>query len=457
MKKMFGIMAAALAITALSGYCAGCYYFQDHFFYGTTIEGKLYGCLDEAQVRADLLGRAESYELAVHGRDGLEDVLRAADAGCTIEPQEELLKILEEQIPYQWPTAFFMPYDYELTQSVQFDEEIFSEAMKELNIFARENQKEPRNARLSAYCPDLKGYYVVEETQGSRIHREEAEEAIRDALVNLRPEIALTDKEFYDEPLLCSDDETLIRKAEQKNEYTGLVFTYDMHGLEVTVDGDEIHKWLKEEGSEVKINEDKVRAFVQKLSDTYDTYGKVREFTTVWGEKKELKSGAYGWKMDVEAEQEALIHMLEAKRDAHRKPVWLKKGYVSGSTDIGDTYVEIDLGRQHLYFVQEGEVILESDFVSGNMARGHGTPAGVFGLTYKTRNAVLRGADYATPVKYWMPFNHNIGMHDATWRGSFGGKIYQTNGSHGCINLPLARAKEIYNLVETNMPVVCYY
>lgn len=119
--------------------------------------------------------------------------------------------------------------------------------------------------------------------------------------------------------------------------------------------------------------------------------------------------------------------------------------------------MEIDLSAQHLYFIKDGTVIMESPLVSGNMSRGWGTPGGVFGLTYKTRNAVLRGADYATPVSYWMPFNGNIGMHDAGWRGSFGGTIYQTSGSHGCVNLPPNKAKEIYGYVEKNMPVVCYY
>ena len=77
--------------------------------------------------------------------------------------------------------------------------------------------------------------------------------------------------------------------------------------------------------------------------------------------------------------------------------------------------------NQHLYLFWEGEIVLESDFVSGDMTKsGRMTPPGVFGLTYKTRNAVLRGEDYETPVNYWMPFNGNIGMHDATWRSSFG-------------------------------------
>ena len=61
------------------------------------------------------------------------------------------------------------------------------------------------------------------------------------------------------------------------------------------------------------------------------------------------------------------------------------------------------------------------------------------------------------PVSYWMPFNGNIGMHDASWRSSFGGDIYKTNGSHGCINLPVSVAQELYGYVEKGTPVICYY
>ena len=77
-------------------------------------------------------------------------------------------------------------------------------------------------------------------------------------------------------------------------------------------------------------------------------------------------------------------------------------------------------------------------------------------MTYTTTDAVLRGEDYATPVKYWMPFAGDVGMHDASWRKSFGGNIYKTNGSHGCINLPTSVAKTIYNTIEKGWPVLVY-
>ena len=109
-----------------------------------------------------------------------------------------------------------------------------------------------------------------------------------------------------------------------------------------------------------------------------------------------------------------------------------------------------------MYFYKDGKKILESDFVSGNVSKGYTTPPGLFSLTYKQRDATLKGQGYASPVKFWMPFNGGIGFHDASWRNTFGGTIYKKNGSHGCVNMPYAAAKTLFENVYAGMPVICY-
>lgn len=104
----------------------------------------------------------------------------------------------------------------------------------------------------------------------------------------------------------------------------------------------------------------------------------------------------------------------------------------------------------------DGELKVKTPTVTGNVAKGHATPTGVDPVNYKQRNAVLRGPGYSSPFKYWVPFNGGIGLHDADWRTSFGGDIYKTNGSHGCINLPPNIAGQVYDLVYPGMPVVVY-
>ena len=131
--------------------------------------------------------------------------------------------------------------------------------------------------------------------------------------------------------------------------------------------------------------------------------------------------------------------------------------------DWGSVYVEVDLTGQHVFLVQDGQVVWDAPCVTGSVARGTITPPGIFSLKYKERNRVLRGAkradgsyEYESPVSYWMPFNGGIGLHDANWRGNFGGTIYQRSGSHGCVNLPPSKVPALYDMVYPGIPVICY-
>ena len=169
-----------------------------------------------------------------------------------------------------------------------------------------------------------------------------------------------------------------------------------------------------------------------------------------------ISNGAYGWKIDTEGEVAQLLEDIKSGKSVEREPVYSQTANSHGENDYGNSYVEINLTSQHLFVYKNGSLVVDSDFVSGNLSKGHGSPTGAFSVTYTTTDAVLRGEDYATPVKYWMPFAGDVGMHDASWRKSFGGNIYKTNGSHGCINLPTSVAKTIYNTIEKGWPVLVY-
>lgn len=142
--------------------------------------------------------------------------------------------------------------------------------------------------------------------------------------------------------------------------------------------------------------------------------------------------------------------------DPQIEPVWTQEGKQFGSEDWGSDYVAVDLDNQHVYVVKDDKVVLDSDCVSGKAVVGHNTPDGIFYIFAMAKNAVLKGDGYASPVKNWMPFYHGVGFHDATWRSRFGGKIYITSGSHGCVNLPLSFATKLYDLVEVGTPVLVY-
>ena len=203
------------------------------------------------------------------------------------------------------------------------------------------------------------------------------------------------------------------------------------------------------------LNRDMAGDYVKNLASRYNTAYKKRPFKTSYGQTVEV-SGFYGWRINQAAETEELVRILEAGESVVREPVYSQTAASHDGADYGGTYAEVNLTAQHLFFYKDGQKILESDFVSGNVSKGHTTPPGIFALTYKQRDAVLKGEGYASPVKFWMPFNGGIGFHDASWRSSFGGSIYKTGGSHGCVNMPYAAAKELFENVYAGMPVICY-
>ena len=140
-----------------------------------------------------------------------------------------------------------------------------------------------------------------------------------------------------------------------------------------------------------------------------------------------------------------------------------------GGRDWGNRYIDVDLTEQHVRMYDDsGALIWESDCVSGDSSKGHDTPTGVNQINDNKRSGNVRLSgldyngdgqpDYVSYVEYWMPFVQNlVALHDADWRYSFGGTIYQRDGSHGCVNLPVDKAAELYDLCQVGDVVVVHY
>ena len=166
----------------------------------------------------------------------------------------------------------------------------------------------------------------------------------------------------------------------------------------------------------------------------------------------------YGWIVNKPKEAEQIKADLEAGAPVSREPVYSQRPFAEGKNDIGNTYIEIDYTKQHLWYYENGSLVTETDVVTGNISRNNGSPDGVFKIVYKESPAVLKGEDYESDVTYFMPFAYNVGIHDASWRnGKFGGDIYKHSGSHGCINAPLEVAAALYERVKVGTPVVAFY
>lgn len=235
------------------------------------------------------------------------------------------------------------------------------------------------------------------------------------------------------------------------------------------LNGNTLRKWLDvDEDGNYSMDEEKfekkIKEYVEKLAEEVDTVGKERPFHTTSGLDVTVTGGSYGWKINQKKEIKALTENIKNQEIVTRKPKYSSKELYTENNGLGDTYIEVNLTEQHLYYYQKGNVVMDTPIVSGRMTRDRFTPPGVYFLTYKTTDRILRGApgpdgqpSYESHVNFWMPFNGGIGLHDASWRSSYGGTIYKYNGSHGCINLPYSAAKEIYGLIDKETPIVCVY
>ena len=266
-------------------------------------------------------------------------------------------------------------------------------------------------------------------------------------------------------PRFKSDSPEVLAAKDAMNSYLRANITYDFNPNTEVVDASVISQWVRVDGDmNVTFDEAQVRAYVQSLADKYNTKGRPRSFTTATGNVVTVEGGSYGWLIDQEAEYNALIANIQNGETVTREANYASRAASHAGNDVGGTYAEVDLSAQHIYFIQNGQVVLQSPCVTGNPNKGNATPQGVYTLAYKALDQTLRGTkrpdgtyEYETPVKYWMPFNGGIGFHDATWQSAFGGSRYQTHGSHGCVNLPYDVAAQLYNLISAGVPVVCHY
>lgn len=193
----------------------------------------------------------------------------------------------------------------------------------------------------------------------------------------------------------------------------------------------------------------KIRVFVEALDNQHPHNSDTLVFTATDGRVVNVTGGTNKRQyMDYNTEALYIYNGLETGLQEVHAP-----GY-----SVGNTYIEIDVTNQTLYYYENGEQKISTPIVTGNIAAGHNSPAGYFYVRAKNLNQSLVGPGYVSFVNYWMPIKGNvIGIHDATWRSKFGGSVYKTSGSHGCINVPLSNMEKLYPMVQVGTPVVVFY
>lgn len=458
-RGIFLTMLILVLVAAVGVYIYGMVFFKDHFFLHTTINGFDASQLTAEEMETKIADVINKYGLEIEERGGNTETISASQINYHYVSKGEVQTFLHSQKLYEWPLYLKNQITYTFESSARYDEELLRNAIDQLNCLDETKVTKPKDA----YIDYIDGkYQVMPEVEGNLLNKELFVSEIFRAVDFAEVKISLEDIDgMYLKPGKRQNDESMAETVRILNTCISTDLTYLFGEHTEKVDAQRIREWLSyDNDGNVELDEDAVRNFVTEMADKYDTANKPRTFQSHSGEEVTVSGGSYGWLMDQEATYDYLVDAIWAGNTGETYAEYAQTAVSWSNSDLGDSYVEIDMGSQHVWLYMDGEEVVSTDCVTGLASDpSRKTPEGTYTLYYKESPSVLKGEnnEYETKVTYWMPFNDGIGLHDASWRSSFGGTIYQTDGSHGCVNLPPAAAKEIYDRVYDGIPIICYY
>lgn len=453
--KLFIICFAAFILLLLGVYLGVGAYFKTRFFPGSVINGINASSKTVEQVEQLIANQVQDYTVTLLERDGKEEEIAGAEMNFEYVSEGVVQDLLDVQNSFLWITAYFQQDHYTMSAKTTYDKELLRQAMKSLDCFDEEQVVKPENAYIEEKAD---GFELVKEVEGNQLDEDKVFELLVEAVDAGKTQVDLEEAGCYLEPEITSEDQDLQARYETLKKYETITVTYDMGAdRQEVLDSATIRDWMSvsEEG-EVSFNWNKAADWMTALSKKYDTFGTEMEFETTLGETVTLTHETYGWKIDEATEVDELLEILKNGESAERKPVYLEGAMAEGEDDIGDTYIEVDYVNQHMWFYKDGKLLVDTRVVTGNSSKKMDSPVGIYCIYNKETQAILKGEDYKTPVDFWMPYCEGVGIHDAKWRSTFGGEIYKTEGSHGCVNTPWSDAKTIFDNVEIGTPVICY-
>lgn len=449
---LIGIAAAYLGISS---------YYKDKFVMGTNVNGV--DCSEKtlAEVEAMLQKQVEEYALTIQLANGGKEVLEGTDMGIKYGGYKQLKEAFNEQNAYLWPKALFEENNIKAEIVFEYDQEKLNTLIAALECVKPENQVAP----VSATVVYKDGTFVIQdEVYGTQMDVTKVNEVIHASVSAMEQEVNLEEAGCYVQPVFKKDSKEVLAAQAELNKYISASITYSLDNIEVVVDKDEIVPWVSVDANMTPvIDTAKVKAFTDTLGKKYNTGNRSGVITTPTGKQANVAVAGYGRQVGSQADCDQLVSEIKEGKTVTRSPIISRQATPEGQFAWGTTYVEVDITEQHMWYIVNGQVTFETDVVTGKKGKND-TPTGTYTILEKIKGKYLRGRlvngkpSYVTWVDYWMRVTWSgIGFHDAGWQPTFGGDRYVNNGSHGCINMPPAKAKEFYGMLSVGCPVIIHY
>lgn len=467
------LLRTSLLLAAIIGafvfyYLTQSYQYTDKFMIGTFVNGNDVSGQTVDEVEEDIRARVEdTYSLTLTFRDGEQETITPEEIGYRYVSTGEVEEAMNNQNPLTWVLRNMgKTVEIDVPENHTFDEAKLAEVVKAMPEFQVENVVTPTNAYLN--ITDKNEFEIVPETQGNAPIADAILPALNELVTNSEMEGSLNDiKGSYETPTVTADNPDLIYQCDNLNKFLSTKITYKLpKDATKTIDRGMLINWITRQDNgyyyldDTTIH-DNCAKFVAEIAAQVDERHNSIPFPSTNMGTINLSCAEYGHVIDQPGETEALFKELKECTSEEKEPLYSLNKNVDSR--FGGTYVEADLSNQHVYYYENGQLILDTPCVSGTKYdSSRHTVLGLYSIYYKQRNRTLQGPlvngvpSYTSFVNFWMPFYKGYGLHDASWRGSFGGTIYYSSGSHGCINLPYNAAATLYEHTEVGTPVIVF-
>lgn len=452
-KVLTGIAAALLII-----YVAGVGFFHWHFQTNTIINGHKVGLKTGNEVKSELTKTISDQDLTLVERNDKKEVIKMKDIDASLEYNNTVYQALRKQNEFLWFINCFRKKNVTLAPDITYDADKLKKVEANLVCLDKKNDINVENAKVE--YKDGK-FQITPEVLGTVVKEKTLHKKIVQAFRESKRELNLEKERCYKEPTIYSTDKTATDALRTAQKYAGAEITYRFARKTEVLTSEKISELISfDKNLNVSLDQEKVAAYIAELSEKYNTAGKSMKLKTTNKGTITIPGGTYGWEIDKEKEAARLTQLISQGRSVEKEPAYSKRAEEGVRTSVSSnpkTYVEVSILEQHMWFYKNGKLLVDTPVVTGDVIRpGRRTHPGAYYIFYKQSPAVLRGQGYASPVTFWMPFHNGEGIHDASWRGVFGGSIYRGGGSHGCVNTPYAKVREIYHNASVGTPVFVY-
>lgn len=467
-QKIWLTVGLSLVGVILLIYFAGVYFFSSHFLPGSTVNGQntSYKTLSEATSLIE--NNTANRTVSIIKSDGSSEKITADSVGLTYNDNGGTETALKSQNIWTWPVTMLektVVGAETRDDDLKYDQDKLNQAVASLSAVTDTSVTAPQDAKVE-YDQDTAQFVVRAENDGNQVNTAALTEAVAQAFETGTSKIDLQQSGLYNKASVKSDDATLKKQADTLNTKLGTDIKYVFGENLEEIDSSVYGPWLSVgSDGQIAVSEEGVQDFIDKLDYNYWIF-------TTKEEAEATNKAMTAYLLNLDDEKAKIIQDIKDGKSETITPEAVtvvpvpvqQTSSIDASTGAltnsqgGSTYVLIDIGSQSMYFWKDGQLIVSTPVTTGT-AGLHDTPTGKFTLQGKSGNATLTGTNsdgssYASPVSFWMPFNGDIGIHDASWRANYGGSIYQSSGSHGCVNTPYAAASVIFNNIEVGTTVI---